>query len=101
MAVPTNFSIPNWLIELIKRFFTKKPAFFKVLQIISGIATVLVGLPVWLESMGVSLPEAWQAIATETVGWISLVITVIAQLTTDTSKVKDPSKTLPFTTQNK
>jgi hypothetical protein len=78
----------EFLNELLIRFFTEKPQFFKVVQAIGVFAAVLTGLPVVLETYGMVLPESIQSIANETISIASLVATFVAQLTTTTKDKK-------------
>jgi hypothetical protein len=70
-----------FLTDLFVRLFKPTPKFFQVLQVISTILLVISGLPGFLESNGVTLPEPIHSIANKAIGVISIVIIFIAQLT--------------------
>lgn len=77
-------SILSFAAELLTRLFGKTPKFFKIVQILSIVVTLLSGLPAYLQESGVILPEYLNAIASKVVAVCGIVATVIAQLTVTT-----------------
>ena len=73
--------------ELVIRLWGDTPWFFKVVQIISVAAALIIGLPDWLRDSGVEIPGAWKSIGNEIVGYAAMVAAFVAQLTT-TAEVK-------------
>lgn len=47
----------NIITETIKRFFSANPKYFKIIQIISAIALIIVNAPAYLTGLGVTIPE--------------------------------------------
>lgn len=80
-----NF-ITSFIVETIKRLFASKPGYFKVLQIASIVVAIVTGLPEFLTSVGVVLPEALQLIASKAVSIAAVVAALIAQLTVTTAE---------------
>jgi hypothetical protein len=80
-----------FLIEIYKRFSSKSPRFFVVMQWVSMIAFVVTGLPGVLQEMGVVLPGAWAEVQSKVIGWASAIAYFISKM-----PVADPSG-LPFT----
>lgn len=98
MATPvTDYKLPAFIVEFFQRLFTKKPTFFKVLQIVTVVLSAVTGLPELLASWGVVLPDAFNLLANKWVGIISIVVAITSQLATATETVEDPAKTLPLT----
>jgi hypothetical protein len=67
--------------DILARFISPTPKFFKIMQIIVTVITVLIGLPAFLEDTGVAIPEAWEAISSSIVFYGGLIILFISQLT--------------------
>lgn len=83
----------NFLNEILLRLFSSKPWFFKVVQGISIATALITGLPEWLSSSGVILPEAWMAISSKVVSIAAAVAAFVAQLTvTSDYKAKEGLK---------
>ena len=70
----------NFLAELVQRLFSKNPNFFKWVQAISILVALITGLPAFLETSGIQLPEAWESISNKAVAIAALVAAFIAQL---------------------
>jgi hypothetical protein len=67
--------------DILARFISPTPKFFKMMQIIVTVITVLIGLPAFLEDRGVDVPEAWETISNNIVFYGGLLIIFISQLT--------------------
>jgi hypothetical protein len=82
------FKMSDFFSELLLRLFGKTPWFFKVVQVLAVVTALVTGLPEFLESAGVDLPAAWDAVSSKVVSIASLVAAFIAQLpvTTDVKK---------------
>lgn len=95
-----------FLIELYRRMALKSPKFFQVFQIIGIVAGLLCGLPAFLDSIGVVLPEPIKAIESKVVGVAAVVMWAMAKLPvidnkqpeTGSGKPVPSDKVLPFTT---
>lgn len=86
-----------FLKELFQRFGQKTPAFFKVIGWISSIVAVITGLPLILIDLGITLPDAVQAVANKTIAIAAIVGKVISMLTVkDAANVASPTN-LPLT----
>jgi hypothetical protein len=72
--------IPPFLLELVARLFSQNPTFFRVIQILSAITVIITGLPDFLSSIGVSLPENLLILENKTIAIASIVAMIIAQL---------------------
>ena len=81
----------RFFLELIKRWLTKKPWFFKVVQIVTSITSVILLAPEFLKAVqngGFEIPNTWSGFITQIVGYALIAQSVIVQLTT-TSKDKE------------
>jgi type III secretory pathway component EscS len=78
----------DFAIEAVIRFFSKTPWFFKVIQVITVIVAVITGLPEFLFSAGVDLPDAWDAVSSKIISVAAVIGTIVAQFTT-TIQVKE------------
>jgi hypothetical protein len=72
----------DFLVELVKRFLSNTPSFFKVVKVLAIITALVAGIPTLLESSGVILPNVIAALASKIVSISALVAAFIAQLTT-------------------
>jgi hypothetical protein len=70
--------------DILARFISPTPQFFKIMQIIVTGITVIIGLPAFLENSGLDIPEAWEAISSTIVFYGGLLILFISQLTVTT-----------------
>lgn len=84
---PTNNQFLNFVAELIKRFATKSPKFFKVLQIILGAVTAVTGLPELLTWLSIPLPAWMTYLSNSGVAWATLSAFLMALLPADTPVV--------------
>jgi len=85
MATQDSSAVIKYLAELVSRLFSKTPVFFKVIQVLSIVATVVTGLPAILESVGITLPSALTALESKVVaiaGLVSLFISSLPVVTT-------------------
>lgn len=71
----------NFFLELLVRLFADTPWFFRVVRIISIIASLLTGIPALLQGAGITLPGPIDAVASDVVAIAALVAAFIAQLT--------------------
>ena len=76
-------SIILFFAEMFKRLFAKSPLFFKIIQIVGVIVAVITGLPAFLESVHIVLPDAWSAIESKVISIAALVGAFVAALTVD------------------
>jgi hypothetical protein len=72
----------NFLTETIKRFLSKNPSYFKVINIILGITIVLTGLPDMLAELQITLPVWASVFASKTIAVAAIVGRLLTQLTT-------------------
>lgn len=97
----------SFLQELLQRFFTKSPKFFRIWQLITAIATAITGLPEALVYFGVTLPPSIAFFENKIIAAISTGMFIMSALTTQSkavgstfnsqpTKVTDSVK-LPFT----
>lgn len=95
----TDSSAPiKFFAELVSRLFSKTPAFFKVIQVVSVIVTIVTGLPSLLESFGITLPTAFTTLESKAVaiaGVVSLFISSLPVATPGTAS--SSTAALPFT----
>ena len=71
----------DFLAELVVRLLGKTPAFFKIVQIISVVIAIITGLPTFLQSAGVDLPDAWDSVVLQVISVAGMVGAFISQLT--------------------
>lgn len=76
----------NFWFQLFQRLFSTNPKFFKVIQIASIVCAAVTGLPELFSWLGVTLPEAWQAISSVAIAKASLLLAVFSQLPNDDKK---------------
>lgn len=74
-----NPTFLNFLREALERVFQKSPKFFKWWQIISGIFTVLTGIPWALEQFNITLPPPFDAMANKAIAFFSAGALFMAQ----------------------
>lgn len=72
----------NFLTETIKRFLSKNPSYFKVINIILGITIILTGLPDMLAELQITLPVWASVFASKTIAVAAIVGRMLTQLTT-------------------
>lgn len=70
----------NFFAELLQRLFSNNPKFFKYVQAISAIIAVVTGLPAFLESAGISLPDWATALESKVTAVAAVITMLIAQL---------------------
>lgn len=73
--------------QLFTRLRSSTPPFFKVIQMIGGLAAAVAGFPTLLEAQGVILPEPFKALADKTIAIAGLVALFIARLPTNDNRV--------------
>jgi hypothetical protein len=74
----------DFLAELVVRLLGKTPAFFKIVRMISIIIAIITGLPTFLQSAGVDLPDAWDSVVLQVISVAGMVGAFISQLTVTT-----------------
>jgi hypothetical protein len=89
----------DFIVEVIKRFGSKSPKFFVILQYISFAVTLVTGLPElieWLNSFGLNLhlPEALVVLQSKVTAIAGIIAWIISKLTVDETQL---NKTLPIT----
>lgn len=72
----------NFLTETIKRFLSKNPSYFKVINIILGITIILTGLPDMLAELQITLPVWASVFASKTIAVAAIFGRLLTQLTT-------------------
>lgn len=77
----------SFIKELIQRFATKSPKFFRVLQIIAGAVTAVTGIPALLSAYKIPLPEAVTFLQNKYAGSIALGMFIASMLTTQSKIV--------------
>lgn len=108
--MPQNNQLINFLQELIQRFATKSPKFFRVWQLLLSVLTAVTGLPEALQALHITLPGSLSILQNSTVAWASSAALVMSMLTTQSKptavkedgtllKETDAAK-LPFTAAN-
>jgi len=100
-------TLMDYLKELLQRLKTKKPKFFVVLQIITGVLGAITGLPAFLAQFSIILPPAALVLENKYVAWASIGFMIASQLTTSSPAAtvtkdgvvltKTDEKKLPFT----
>lgn len=98
----TTNSVITFFAELVGRLFSKTPAFFKVIQIVSAVVAIVTGLPGLLESAHITLPAAFTSLENSVVSIGGLVALFISSLPVSTPVATSgaavaSSATLPFT----
>lgn len=88
--------------ELVGRLFSKTPAFFKVIQVISTLLSIVTGLPTVLTSLGIPLPASITGLENTVLSIAGLVGLFISSLPVTTSTATSgtavaSSAALPFT----
>lgn len=83
----------DFIAELIKRWGAKQPWFFKVITNVSLALAVVIGLPGFLDSVGVwdVLPENVTQVISQIVFYAGLAVSFIAKLTVTSKDKKDLS----------
>lgn len=79
--------------ELVGRLFSKTPAFFKVIQVVSTIVAVVTGLPSIITSTGITLPPAFTALESTAVSVAAIVSLFISSLPVETPVVTSTATT--------
>jgi hypothetical protein len=70
----------EFFLDLVNRFLTNNPKFFKVIQVISVVIAAVTGLPLFIEQIGVVLPETITVLSNKIIAIASVVAALIAQL---------------------
>lgn len=92
--------------ELLQRFFTKSPLFFRIWQWISASTAVITGIPPLLVQLGITLPAPYDALSNKFIAALTTGMWIMSRLTTQNPVVaatsegtllKRTSNQLPFT----
>ena len=70
----------KFIVELIARLFSSTPWFMRVVRNVAIVLAVITGLPAFLASSGIDLPDSIDVIASKVVGIASVISAFIAQL---------------------
>jgi hypothetical protein len=89
-----------WFQELMQRFATKSPKFFRILQYVSGGITAIAGLPALLAAYHIPLPDAFTFLQNKYAGLISLGFFLASLLPTQNKIIGVDEKGKPLTTTN-
>jgi hypothetical protein len=97
-----------WIVEFLKRFALKSPAFYQVLQTIGLIAMLITGIPAFIEwlnadfGVNVTLPDFWLAIESKVIAWCGFITWIISKTPVDNreelTRVEKREK-LPYTSK--
>ena len=71
-----------FLQELLQRFFTKSPLFFRIWQWISATAAIITGIPPLLVQWGITLPAPWDIASNKFIAALTTGMWVMSRLTT-------------------
>lgn len=77
-----NNVITDFLTEAVKRFLSKNPKFFKVINIILAITIVVTGLPDFIQQFGFELPIWATVFSSKVVAYAAIVGRILTQFTT-------------------
>lgn len=77
----------DFLKEIVLRFSTKSPKFFKIWQIVSGVFVVITGVPEVLNLLDIHLPDLFNDKLELIVKWASRGIFLMAAMTTQSTIV--------------
>lgn len=90
-----------WLKETLQRFATKSPKFFRIWQIVAGIATALTGLPALLAYYNIPLPEFLTVLQNKYAGFFALGLFIMSLLPSQPKIVAvDPVTGAPLSKTN-
>lgn len=82
----------RFFLELIKRWLTKKPWFFKTVQIVTSVTAVVLLAPQFLTAVqegGFEIPDTWSSLIQQIVGYALAAQALVVQLTTTSEDKKD------------
>lgn len=88
-----NANVLTFLQELVKRFSTKSPLFFKVWIFISTTLVLITGIPEFLTVANIHIPDLWNEHVTRAVAWASRAALFMSLLTTQSKSVGVTSDT--------
>ena len=74
--------VTDFLTEAVKRFFSKNPKFFKVINVILALTIAVTGLPTFLAQFGIVLPEWATVLSSKLVAWCAIAGRILVQFTT-------------------
>jgi hypothetical protein len=106
---PSNNVLVAFLQELLQRFATKSPKFFRIWQLVLSIVTAVTGLPETLQMLGITLPPSLCFFENKIVAACTAGAFFMSLLTTQSKPVaimengellkKTNEKQLPFTAE--
>lgn len=82
----------RFFLELIKRWLTKKPWFFKTVQIVTSVTAAILLVPNFIEAIqqgGFVMPEKWSGVIQQIIGYALAAQAFIVQLTSTSSEKED------------
>lgn len=94
-------TVISFFAELVGRLFSKTPAFFKVIQIVSTLVAVVTGLPTIITALGIPLPASIEGLENKVIAICGLVSLFISSLPVTTATATSgtavaSSAALPF-----
>ena len=78
--------VPQFLVELLQRFATKNPSFFKWIQTISGAVAIVAFIPDLLAYLEIASPEWLGLLNDKAVKIVALTAIIMAQLPNEQKK---------------
>ena len=78
--------VPQFLVELLQRFATKNPSFFKWIQTISGAVAIVAFIPDLLAFLDIAAPSWLDVLHDKTVKVGALTAIIMAQLPNEQKK---------------
>ena len=93
----TTPDVLAFLKELFQRLGQKTPTFFKIVAWISGLCTIITGLPGILDMLHIAVPEFMEALYNKTLAVASSVGLFISLLTVKDATQISTSENLPLT----
>ena len=101
--IPTNNLFAAFLKEMLQRFFTKSPKFFKIFQLLSGACTAVTGLPEFLQMFKINLPPALTVLENKAVAYAAMGVFFTALMTSQSkpAATKDDGGILKQTDETK
>ena len=78
----------KFILELLARFFSKNPKFFRILQILACICAFITGIPALLHQYNIVLSPSLSIFENKTVAICAMVVAFFAQLPNEDQSVK-------------
>ncbi len=77
-----NNVITDFLTEAVKRFLSKNPKFFRIINVILTITIIVTGLPDFIAQFGFELPTWATVLSSKVVAYAAIVGRILTQFTT-------------------